>query len=237
MAADQPKIKSPRAHKGQIMIMPRDAVTLKWIGEQYAVRLDQVQQLLGRDPQKPTNQPGLLHSKTAWRVMKRWETAGYVASRSVLARQPLWLWLTAKGLDEFGLASKPLVPKAGNIDHLYWTNQVRLFCEKTYPDDTWVSERSLRRGQPPQKGSRPHVADGELVRRYAHGTFAIAIEVELTPKKPADIEEILHQLARTYAGIWYFTAPETHESVVRAISQLPKAKEEQFIVKPLAALV
>ncbi len=236
MLDEQSKIKSPRAHKGRVMTMPRDAVTLRWIGEQYAVRLDQVQQLLGRDPQKKTNQPGLLHSKTAWRVLKRWEKAGFVASRSVLAGQPVWVWLTAKGLDEFGLAYKPLVPKVGTIDHLYWTNHVRLFCEKNYPDDRWVSERTLRLAQPPRKGSRPHVVDGELVRRDPQGELTIAIEVELTPKKPEVVAAIVRQLAHTYVGIWYFTRPSAHESVVRAISQLPQGKEK-FFVKPLDEIV
>ncbi len=218
------------------MTMPRDVVTLQWIGEQYAVRLDQVQQLLGRDPQKQTNVAGRLHSKSAWRVMKRWEAAGFVTCRYVLARQPAWLWLTAKGLNEFGLNYKPLVPKVATIDHLYWTNHIRLYCESTYPDDVWVSERTLRLSKLPRKGSRPHVADGELVRCDEHGAYTIAIEVELTPKKPEVVEAIVRQLAMTYVGIWYFTRPIANESVVRAINQLPKGKEK-FIVKPLDELV
>jgi hypothetical protein len=46
MQEKQPR--KPRCDRGQIQVTERDLWVLRWIGEQYAVRLDHLQELLGR---------------------------------------------------------------------------------------------------------------------------------------------------------------------------------------------
>jgi hypothetical protein len=92
-----------RSDKGKVTITPRDAVVLKWIGEQYAVRLDQLQMLLGHRAQAPTQADGLVSADTARRVITRWAKAGWVEHRRVFHRQPEWVWLTRAGMRLAGL--------------------------------------------------------------------------------------------------------------------------------------
>jgi len=48
--ARQQKLRKPRRDKGTRLMTMRDLWVLRWIGEQYAIRFDQLQQLLSREP-------------------------------------------------------------------------------------------------------------------------------------------------------------------------------------------
>src|SRR3712207_3703396 len=104
MADQGPDINNPaptriqRSDKGRITLTSRDLSVLPWIGEQYSARLDQVAWLLGREAQRATQQPGLVGTTTAQRVVRRWQAAGVVKSKYLIAREPPWVYLTRKGL-------------------------------------------------------------------------------------------------------------------------------------------
>ncbi len=238
--------------------LARDITTHIWIGEQGAVRLDQVQALLSRDRQKQyvdtrdketgekvrVERTGLLSIKTAERAVRRWIKEGMVGAAYKQPSKPMWIWLTQKALDEYGLPYKYYEPKIAKVEHLYWINEARLWIEKHYPEDKWISERRLiiernslypRTRNATRNLSLPHLPDGELERYDAEGSFRIAIEVEISPKKPKDIEPIVVELANTYPGIWYFINNLTQRSVTTAISKLMESKEN-FIIRHFGTL-
>jgi hypothetical protein len=114
-----------RSDKGSVKITERDLSVLRFIGEQYAVRQDQLARLLKR----PAG--GALSESATRAVLTRWEKAGLTDSRKVIAGEPRFVWLTRRGLDEAGLSFKPWAPTAASLAHIYWTNQVRMHTEET----------------------------------------------------------------------------------------------------------
>ena len=72
------------------------------------------------------------------------------------------------------------------LDHLYWVNQVRLYCERKRGGEmVWRGERELRRTR------QAHQVDAEI--ETAQGV--IGVEVELTRKKLEVIQAIVEQRA------------------------------------------
>jgi hypothetical protein len=185
-----------RSDKGSIKITERDLSVLRFIGEQYAVRADQLARLLKR----PVD--GALSESGTRAVVTRWEKAGLSASKKVTADEPKFIWLTRKGLDEVGLAFKPWTPTAVSLAHIFWTNQVRMHTEARHPGCGWRPERELRKGRKMQSISTTenHEVDGEV--HLPQGT--VAIEVELTPKSVERRRTIMAEVASRYATVWYF---------------------------------
>lgn len=200
----------PRSDKGLIRLTDRDLLTLHWIGEQYAVRLDILQRLLGRDTQQVTKEPGIVTGSTARRVIGRWKAEGLVESRKFFFGKPEWVWLTTAGLSQMDLGYRTWSPKVSNLNHFHSVNQVRLRIEKTYEESfVWRSERALRRAYQDDKSN--HIPDAELLLKEGN----IGIEVELTQKSQQRLSDIMEKLARQYEQVWYFVN-QTTEPVVRA---------------------
>ena len=189
-----------RSDKGSIKITERDLAILRFVGEQYAVRADQLARLLKRPA------PGTLSESATRAVIARWEKAGLTQSKKVVADEPRFVWLTRKGLDEVGLAFKPWSPTAASLAHIFWTNQVRMHTEERHPDSSWRSERELRKGRVMQSISTTerHEVDAEIV--LAQGT--VAVEVELSAKSVERRRSIMSEVAGRYATVWYFAAPQ-----------------------------
>ncbi len=227
-----------RSDKGRITLTPRDAAILLWVGEQYAVRLDQLAQLLGRHAQRTTQQAGVVQLTTVRRVVHRWLTCGMVRSKYLLAGEPPWVYLTGKGLHELGLPFRELAPIVALAAHYYWTNQVRLWVEQHYHDDRWVSERWLLKERGETDILRPTVADGEVQRSDPSGeVISIAVEVELTVKEAGRLHSILAARADHYDGVWYFTTPATHRTLQRQLDRFDPEVQRRFRLRHLADLV
>lgn len=188
--------RSRRADKGIVRLTERDAASLHWIGEQYAVRIDQLARLLGR-PTAPVS------DSTARGVVSRWVRAGFAESKKLIAGEPGFVWLTRRGLRQIDLSYKPWEPSVGVLNHVYWVNQVRLSVESRHANAgaRWIPERELRQGAAMQTfDGKVHVADGEL--RLDRGT--VAIEVELTAKSVPRRKTIMSELTSRYTTVWYF---------------------------------
>lgn len=227
-----------RSDKGRITLTPRDAAILLWVGEQYAVRLDHLGQLLGRHAQRTTHQAGLVQLTTVRRVVQRWLTCGMVRSKYLLAGEPPWVYLTGKGLHELGLPFRELAPIVALAAHYYWTNQVRLWVEQHYPGDRWVSERWLLKHQGEGDVLRPTVADGEVHRGDPGGDVTIiAVEVELTVKEFGRLQSILTARAEHYDGVWYFTTAATQKTLQRALDRFDPEVQGLFRLRRLDDLV
>ena len=203
------KVRKPRSDKGLIRLTDRDLLTLNWIGEQYAVRLDVLQRLLGRDTQQATKEPGSVTESTARRVVGRWKAEGLVESRKFFFGKPEWVWLTTAGLTQMNLPYRIWSPKVSTLNHFHSVNLVRMHIEASYEEPfTWQSERSLRRRY--QNDRSRHISDAEL----HHSQGAIGIEVELTQKSQRRVIDIVRKLAHQYDQVWYFVNQAT-DPVVR----------------------
>jgi hypothetical protein len=230
LAREQHARKLTRSDKGNVVVTGRDWFVLQWIGEQYAARLDHVQSLLGHEAGKGVKVAGQISRNAARQVVGRWKRAGLADAKKILADEPAWVWLTARGLHELGLAFKPYTPSLARLEHLHRVNQVRMALEEQRPDDVWFSEREFRADMVYEKGViLPHIPDGILETQRGD----IAIEVELTVKKPADLEAILRELARDYVQVWYFATTETRDAVRAARKRIGASCEERVLIHSL----
>src|SRR5215469_3374066 len=122
--------KKVRSDKGLIMATIRDLFCIKWIAEMYAARFDQIQKLLSRfpDKQKPFRNGQLIAATTTRDLIARWQRAGWIEYRRVLADGKGYAWVTKKGLalvelDEIYTAKAPALTR---LNHIYAVNQIRL---------------------------------------------------------------------------------------------------------------
>lgn len=213
--------RSRRADKGIVRLTERDVASLHWIGEQYAVRIDQLARLLGR-PTAPVS------DSTARGVVSRWVRAGLAESKKLIAGEPGFVWLTRRGLRQVDLPYKPWEPSVGILNHVYWVNQVRLSVESRHAKAKWTPERELRQGAAMQTfDGKAHVADGELL--LDRGT--VAIEVELTAKSVARRKTIMSELASRYTTVWYF-APTDVARLLESV-RLQTASGDLIRIYPL----
>ena len=221
-----------RRDKGTKLINRRDCVVLPWIAEQYAARLDQVQELLSRLPgrsNRPVSPTGLTMSAVL-QVIDRWVELKLVEYRRIYEGEPGWIHLTSFGLRTLHLPYTMLTPAESTLPHLYHINCVRLDMERRHPDFRWTSERTLRAGQPRrEEGSVvPHLPDAQV-----RAPKLVAAEIERSPKTDKELDIILTELLITgspspndgdpllYTTVWYFVRPETRASVEQARDRLP----------------
>lgn len=212
-----------RSDKGSIKITERDLFVLRFIGEQYAVRQDQLARLLKRPAE------GVLSDSATRAVVARWEKAGLTDSRKVIADEPRFIWLARRGLDEVGLAFKPWAPTAASLAHIFWTNQVRMHTEERHPHSSWRSERELRKGRVMQSigSTQSHEVDAEI--HLPEGI--VAVEVELTPKSVDRRRSIMAEVAQRYATVWYFAPRNVALLLEKTAAAVPEG--ERVRVYPL----
>ncbi len=234
------RARKKRRDAGTTRFLPRDQFALLWIGHQYGIRLDHLQWLLGRYRGRRARYSNWISESAARDVVNRWEQEGWLHVARLQVNTPFWVWLSRKGLRKMGLAYAYRDLEQSSLDdleHLYAINAIRLYMEMEEPGIRWTSERELLRGQVRLKGNLLlHRPDGVLV--FPDG-LTVAIEAELSAKKPFALAEILLELlrgedylhskvkfgvtaARTltrrthsrYDQIWYF-APKTIRTHIR----------------------
>lgn len=225
------RTRAERSDKGRVLITPRDEVTLRWIGDQYAVRLDQLQVLLGRQAQAQTEAEGTVSEGTARRVVGRWAKAGWVVRRKVFHREPEWIWLTRSGMQLAGLEYRAIEPSVILLKHTYEVNRVRLRVEERYGEQAvWRSERAIKPIR--QRDRDVHYADAEVEIRGR----TIGLEIERTAKGPLKLRSILAGLVREYPGVWYLVAPDALSGVQRAVRDLPDEQRRRVKLYDLATI-
>lgn len=212
-----------RSDKGSIKLTERDLTILCFVGEQYAVRLDQLARLLKR----PCG--GSLSDSATRAVVARWERAGLTSSRKVIADEPRFVWLTRRGLADVGLDFKPWEPTVVSLAHIFWTNQVRMHTEDRHPESLWRSERDLRRGRPMQTISTEtnHAVDAEI--HLPQGV--VGVEVELTSKSVERRRSIMNEVAQRYATVWYFAPHNVSVLLEQTAESIPQ--RERIRIYPL----
>ena len=205
----------------------RDLWALRWIGEQYAVRMDQLGRLLGSQPGGETSVVGVLSERRTRRVVERWMRAGLVETRKILYAEPGWVWLTRAGLRAVGLQVKYLAPRPMWLSHVFWCGEVRRSLEVDHGDVEWRSERLLH-----AFGSAlnpHHLPDAEMLL----GNVTVAVEVELTPKHLRRLVDIVAWHSHDYEQTRYYAASAAERGVQRAIEKLTPEQQRRLRVVSL----
>jgi hypothetical protein len=205
----------------------RDLWALRWIGEQYAVRMDQLSRLLGSQPGGETSVEGTLSERRTRRIVERWTQARLVETRKILYAEPGWVWLSRAGLRVVDLQVKYLEPRPIWLSHVFWCGEVRRQLEGVDGAVEWRSERLLY-----AFGSAlnpHHLPDAELVV----GNSTVAIEVELTPKHLKRLVDIVAWHSHDYQQTRYYVAPAAERGVRRAIEKLTSEQQQRIQVVSL----
>lgn len=217
-----------RSDKGKRQATPRDLASLEWIADQYAARFDQVQMLLSRypDEKKPFKSGGLIGETTTKDMIKRWVDAGWAGYRRVLAGDRGFVWVTRGGLQLVGLDEKYTAkqPAATRLRHIYAVNVVRFWADMQQGME-WTSERKFRSELVVKKGAKVGAVPDAVMQSAKWGR--VAVEVELTPKKPEETFQKVMRLVRNYdyiesegaygakyQRVWFYVPTEKMKALV-----------------------
>lgn len=210
-----------RSDYGTIQTTDRDIALLTWTAEQYAVRFDQLHQLVNRYKGSEVTESNIKA------LVNRWRKADWVKKRKIVYGEPAWIWVSKEGLQAMDLPYPQWEPKPGRMAHIHAVNAVRLFVEgRPEVDSHWISERQIHLER--RAADRKHKVDGEV--NY-QGNL-VAIEVELTQKSAYRLQSVLRELSQSYPAVWYFLADDCYAPVADAIHAFPGSKQ-QFVVYKL----
>jgi hypothetical protein len=213
----------------------RDAVALRWVADQYAVRADALGLLLGRlSPETPRTihlwqySPGqqaelpALADVTVRHHLRRWLQARWVSVERALGRT--WIVPTRRGLELAGVDWRPWTMVPSRLAHIHAVALVRLAIEAANPDAQWVSERELARLRATRRASW-WLPDGALPTddltagpRRLH-----LLEVELTPKHLAKLQAVFEDRYPGETQTTYFTPPAHQDGLRRRLTLIEQA--------------
>lgn len=181
-----------RSDAGVVRASARDLELLRFVGEQYAVTLPQLARLMGRS-----------EHAARW-LRSRWERAGWAQGQALLVGEPVFVWLTRRGLRAAGLPYRAWRPSPGGLAHVAAVNEVRIELAERRPAAVWVCERQLAREARSELGGfGAHRPDGLLLVDGGE----VAVEVELTLKRQGRVERVMREHVARYGAVWYFAPP------------------------------
>ncbi|NOY54374.1 MAG: hypothetical protein GXP34_00085 [Actinobacteria bacterium] len=215
-------VRGKRRDAGEIRLTDRDLWAMRWIGEQYAIRMDQLGGLLGSQAGGQTSIEGVLSERRTRRIVERWRQAGFVETRKILYAEPGWVWLSRTGLRAVGLQVKYLIPRPMWLSHVFWCAEVRRRLEAEHGDIEWRSDRLLHNGGSTVEPH--HLPDAEIVL----DGVTVAIEVELTQKHLKRLVDIVAWHPEDYQRIRYYVSPAAERGVGRAIEKLTPERQQRF---------
>ncbi len=222
--------------QAEVQLTQRDVETLRWIGEQSAVRADQVARLLARYAGPGLQTPGQL-SESATRVWRtRMKRIGAIGEVRGFYNEPSYIWLTARGLSLAGLDYKVLKPAITSLRHLYWCNEVRLYVFARRPEARWIPERTLRSEHTQAQVNQGKLQAPDIPDALVETSNGVAaVEVELTDKQQSRLVRLIRRRASDsrYYTIWYFCSAETRERVTRARGELGEAQRAKIKIYTL----
>jgi hypothetical protein len=239
MAKDQeePKKRKKRSDAGIPRLEERDALALKWIGEQGAASADNLRYLLGRMSEYELDEPDCLSvSRVRHIIEDHWLPAKVVEADNMLGKK--WVWPTRRGLNRAGLPFfSPHRPADINLNHIHHCNRIRLYLEGLYGrlglPGSWESSRMIERSRKEWKARKKedpgvyipdeyrcwHMPDALWTYRNQGDTedSVVFIEVEVSSKGVDRTYDILLDLAR-HGTTWYFVNMDEKKGVFKTLT-------------------
>lgn len=207
-----PAIQKPRAARsdaGTMRCSARDLELLRFVGEQYAVSLPQLARLMGCSP----------HA-ARW-LRSRWERAGWARGRAMLVGAPVFVWLSRRGHGIAGIDYAVWRPNPGMLAHIAAVTDVRLDVTARHAGAEWVCERELHRELGSHREARQrHRPDGVVMLDGSE----VAVEVELTLKRRARMEQIMRELVARYRSVSYFAAPAPRRTLEQLAAEVGRGR-------------
>lgn len=210
----------------------RDWEIVNWVARMGAVTIEQIRTRfeLGRT--------------VAYRRVSACAEAGLLERVDLLRGQPALIRATRRGLrfSGTGLGTAQAPPEL--VGHWIACADVALLLEAEFGRDGIRSEREIRAlerelGRPLASASLGDSGEGERFHRadlaVLRGDGVIAVEVELTPKAPRRLEQIVRawRRARTIESVRYYVPPgATSRAVERAIARTHAEERVRMIACP-----
>ena len=209
--AGRQRRRARRSDAGTVRCSARDFELLRTGGEQYAVTLPQLARMMG------------CSSHAARWLRSRWERAGWARGRALLVGESVFVWLTRRGQSLAGIEYSVWRPNAGMLAHIAAVTDVRLHVLDRHPGAEWVCERELHREVAAAAGGRQrHRPDGLVV--IDGREVAVEVEVELTLKRRARIEQIMAELVARYGSVTYFAAPAPQRALATVAADIGRGR-------------
>jgi hypothetical protein len=235
--ASQAEVRRPRRWGAGVELTARDAAALRWVADQYAARADVLGLLLGRlSPEPPRTVRAWQYATGQWTQLptladatvryhlRRWLQARWVSVQRALGRT--WIVPTQRGLALAGADYRPWTLVPSRLAHLHAVGLVRLAIEAANPQAQWVSERELARLRAQQRASW-WLPDGALPAgddAPAGGARPLhLLEVELTPKHLARLQQVFEDRYPGEVQTTYFTPPAHLDSLRRRLALIEQA--------------
>jgi hypothetical protein len=231
------EVRRPRRWGAGVELTARDATALRWLADQYAARADVLGLLLGRlSPEAPRTVRAWQYGPGQWAQLptlaeatvryqlRRWLQARWVSAQRALGRT--WIVPTQRGLALADADYRPWSLVPSRLAHLHAVGLVRLAIEAANPQAQWVSERELARLRAQQRASW-WLPDGALPAgddapvggpRPLH-----LLEVELTPKHLARLQQVFEDRYPGELQTTYFTPLAHQEGLLRRLAVLEEA--------------
>jgi hypothetical protein len=235
--ASRADTRRPRRWGAGVELTARDAAALGWLADQYAARADVLGLLLGRlSPEPPRTVDAWQYAPGQWTQLptlaeatvryhlRRWLQAQWVGVQRALGHS--WIVPTQRGLALAGVDWRPWTLVPNRLAHLHAVGLVRLAIEAADPQAQWISERELARLRGHQRASW-WLPDGALPA----GDDAVAggsrplhlLEVELTPKHLARLQQVFEDRYPGEVQTTYFTPPGHTDGLRRRLAVLEQA--------------
>ncbi len=206
--------KRRRHRRGRLL--PQERALLTLLGEQRALRLDQVPRylaLLGR-----LRRAGLIHLH-------------------LVGKQPGWIWLTTRGLQTLGIHASGKPPTGSTLPVLHAANTIRLLLTEHDPQACWISKPDLQRVHSPSLESPTaqwRAGSGERI------TTQIVFHLQGTDEQIA--AHLQHQFEQATSfgnspstALWYYAPAEVAQRLraARALLTETRAKTISIFSYPL----
>jgi AcrR family transcriptional regulator len=179
------------------------------VSEQGAIPLDQLARFLAHD-----------RAETLVLVERLWQ-AGFVRCERLLADEPAWVWLSARGATQARTALPLFRPAIGGLRRLRAVNEVRLSVSRGGPGGGWIARRVLR-----SRLVRGGLPDGVLER----GGRWQAIDVRLDTATPQVLRRLVRRRSGEFDALTCFCAPQAASQLRRLAKQ---SGWSELVVRPL----
>jgi hypothetical protein len=211
------RVRRLRSDAGQPRLTSRDLAVFAWLADMKAIYETDLGALIARLPAVAGAVPGHRPSHNVLRkLLGRWQYAGLVTARKLIAERPRIVRLTATGAALAGVTGFRETAEV-TAYHQCEVSRLRLHLEANPSPSLgrligWESERAFRadldalgltRKGAERERAAVHVPDG--VATYESGD-RVAVEVERTVKAPVRLARIVEQLLSDYPVTLYAVA-------------------------------